>query len=363
MMKRRGTSDWARNFLLLLSSIVVALAISELAIRVTGSDDRVMTSALFFQGGDPEVHRVSDNWFLHYELRPGAHLDNVGYWHNPYHVNVDELGARGQAHPAAKGPGVFRILCFGGSTMYGADVSDEETIPATLERRLNEEATASGNQAVRRHYEVWNFGLHAYVLSQAAHRARRELVERNPDLILVQLHNVGPRGFFMDKGLDRVDVLKRFAMDPYLLPENFPPPSFVPSDVHFTALRHIGLYRLLAGYLHRIYRSDIAFAENLSREEARSLSREAAARGVAVVFFSIPFDGPGPDGNSAYPELPADHFINFYEAGHEPDYYMMHPPARFLDEYAGQLIPILRQRGFLPKTSAAAATSRSRTDT
>ncbi len=68
--------------------------------------------------------------------------------------------------------------------------------------------------------------------------------------------------------------------------------------------------------------------------------------------FSIPSDGVGPVASLVYPELPQERFINFYESGHEPDYYMMHPPARFLDEYAGQLINILRQRGYLPARAA-----------
>lgn len=343
------------NLALMLASVFVALVLSEVAVRRTRSDERLMTSALLFQQSNREVHRVADDWFLHYDLRPGAHLDNVGYWGNPYHMNIDEFGARAPAHPGPKRPGVFRILCFGGSTMYGADVSDEETIPAALERRLNDEAAENGGAAQPRRFEAWNFDTHAYVLSQAAHRARSELIVRDPDLILVQLHNTGPRAFFLESGADQLDTLRQYAMDPYLLQENFPPPKLMPGILHFAALRHSAGYRSVAGFLRRLDRSDIAFAEQLSREEARALSREAAARGVPVVFFSIPSDGNGPIASTVYPELSNEHFINFYEPGHEPDYYMMHPPARFLDVYAGQLIEVLRQRGYLPRNAAAGA--------
>ena len=336
---------------LALAAVFMGLVISEVAVRRTGSDQRAMTSVLLFQQSNWEVHRVSDDWFLHYDLRPGAHLENVGYWGNPYHMNIDEFGARAPAHPGRKRPGVFRILCFGGSTMYGADVSDEETIPAALERRLDAEAAESAGATPPRHFEAWNFGTHAYVLSQAAHRARRELVVRDPDLILVQLHNVGPRAFFLERDAQQSATLQRYAMDPYVIPENFPPPTLVPSLLHFAALRYSAAYRLVAGLLRRRDRTDSPFAEQLSREDARALSREGEARHVPVVFLSIPCDGSGPGPSSAYPELPEDHFINFYEPGHEPDYYMMHPPARFLDEYAGQLIKVLRQRGYLPPNS------------
>ena len=185
-----------KTLALVLAAVLIGLAISEVAVRRTRSDESVMTSVLLFQQSNREVHRVADDWFLHYDLRPGAHLDNIGYWGNRYHMNIDEFGARAPAHSGAKGAGVFRILCFGGSTMYGADVSDEETIPASMERRLNDESAAPGAPPSPRRFEAWNFGTHAYVLSQAAHRARTELAARDPDLILVQLHNVGARDFF-----------------------------------------------------------------------------------------------------------------------------------------------------------------------
>jgi hypothetical protein len=309
-----------------------------------------MNSALLYQQSNREVHRVADDWFLHFDLRPRARLENVGYWGNRYHMTIDKFGARAPTHPAEKGAGVFRILCFGGSTMYGADVSDEETIPAALERRLNAEESRRGGAAPRR-FEAWNFGTHAYMLSQAAHRARSELVVRDPDLILVQLHNVGPRAFFLERAEDQWTTLRRFAMDPHVLPENFPPPNPVPAVIHASALKYSAAYRLLVGYLRRVDRADFPYAEELSRKEARALTREAAARDVPVVFFSIPSDGSGPVAATVYPELPEEQFINFYEDGQEPDYYMMHPPARFLDEYAGQLIEILRQRGYLPSSS------------
>jgi len=337
----------AERLLLVLVAVVIGWAISEFVVRRTGADERVMNNALLFQQTNPEVHRVADDWFLHYDLRPGAHLDNVGYWNNRYHANIDEFGARAPAHQGKKEPGVFRIMCFGGSTMYGADVSDEETIPAALERRLNEQEPQAGGGTVRR-FEAWNFGTHAYVLSQAAHRARTELVARDPDLILVQLHNIGPRGFFLEPGGDQWTTLRRYAMDPHLLEENFPP-VLLPAMLHPIALRHSAAYRFLVAFLRRRYQLATPYAEELSRDEARALTREAAARHVPVVFFSIPSDGSGPIANTVYPELPPEQFINFHEPGHEPDYYMMHPPARFLDEYAGQLIVILRQRGYLPR--------------
>lgn len=259
-------------------------------------------------------------------------------------MNIDEFGARAPAHRGVKEPGVFRILCFGGSTMYGADVSDEETIPTALERHLNQE---EGGTSSRR-FEAWNFGTHAYVLSQAAHRARSELVARDPDLILVQLHNVGPRAFFQQTEASALDTLKDYAMDPHVVPENFPPPTWIPQGLHFAALQRSAVYRLSAAIHRRHDRSDIAHAEALSRAQARALSSEAAVRGVPVVFLSIPCDGPGGRCAHRVSGTRRRSFINFYEPDREPDYYMMHPPARFLDEYARQITSVLRHRGYLP---------------
>ena len=53
-------------------------------------------------------------------------------------VSSDANGLRAPHHPIAKEDGVFRILLLGCSTTFGWGVSDEEALPAQLEKRLRE---------------------------------------------------------------------------------------------------------------------------------------------------------------------------------------------------------------------------------
>jgi hypothetical protein len=87
-----------RKFAVLLAATGIALLASELAARWTRSDERLMTSALFFQESYPEVHRIADDWFLHYDLKPGAHLEAIGYWKNPYHMGMTAVAAEALQH-------------------------------------------------------------------------------------------------------------------------------------------------------------------------------------------------------------------------------------------------------------------------
>jgi len=342
----RKSSGW-RELAVACASFALSVAVAEAAVRWSRLDDRLLTDTMMFVTLDSTVHQKSPDWFLHYELKPNAE----GTFSEPgrpfYHVHVDRFGARYPTHPAEKSPGTFRILCFGGSTTYGAAVNDDETIPAALERRLNADAPPG----VR--FEAWNFGLHAYVLSQAAHRARKELPLRRPDLILVQLHNVGPRCFGVEAGGDRRDVLKRHADDPYLLPEYFPPPRWMPAGLHFAGLRHFAAYRALTGLRLRSARLHddsklFSYAEEVSRNEAKALLREADALGVPVVFYVLPCDGAGPLDGAGSMGLPPDRLINLYVPDRAPEYYQVHPPPNGLDQFAERLIVLLRQRHFLP---------------
>ena len=50
----------------------------ELGVWATGADYRLLDGALYDAGGDVPAHRVSDDPFLHCELRPGAVYDGEG---------------------------------------------------------------------------------------------------------------------------------------------------------------------------------------------------------------------------------------------------------------------------------------------
>jgi hypothetical protein len=345
MKRERGA-----RLLLVVAATLVALLAIEVWIRFTGLDHRFVVRVVYFQGADLPAHRVSADSFLHYELKPGAHYE--GSSPNPrfYEVNIDEFGARFPTHEETKAPGTFRVLAVGGSTLYGAGVNDEETIPAALERRLR--AGIRTDRATPR-FEVWNFGTSAYTLGQATHLARRKLAELDPDLILVQHHNRGQRAFlgYQDPSADSVSPAQ-LAADPYLYAEQFYQVRVLPPAVHQALLAHWATYRTTAAAAQLFFgvrwRCD-DFCNRLSADEARLLDREAAVRHVPVVYFAIPAERGawGPD--IVYPELPASRYIDLYRPDRDESFYEVHPPAPILDEYAALLLEELRARGYVPR--------------
>ena len=162
----------------------------------------------------------------------------------------------------------------------------------------------------------------------------------------MQLHNVGPRCFSLGAGEDPRDTISRHADDPYLVPEYFPPPHWLVPGLHFALLRHSAIYRALTGLRLRSKRlhddlKTFAFAEDLSLREAQALLEEADARGVPVLFFSLPCDGPAPpSGDAASGRLPADRVTSLYVPGRGPEYYEIHPPPNGLDQFAERLVEV-----------------------
>jgi hypothetical protein len=345
----RGVARIIATVTLSLGAGIVAL---DATVGLAGIDRQLIARSMFLQEADLPVHRVSDDGFLHYELAPGSQFENRG----PdgvgplYAVHIDAFGAREPTHPEAKSPGTFRVLCFGGSTMYGAGINDEQTIPARLEAHLNQTDTDS---AVVR-FDVWNFGTSAYTLGQAAHLAEKKLSELNPDLILVQHHNVGRRPFL---GTSDMRVAGRPAElehpDVGFFLEQLPVPQTVSFEWHRDGLVYSALYRsLIALSPHVIGMTPDWQCERcneLSASKARSLSSEAEARGIPVVYVAIPADHGVPP-RAIFPELSAARLIDLYQPGREAAFYEVHPPPAILDEYAQLLASELRQRQLLSAT-------------
>lgn len=345
------------RLLLVLLGTAGALAVVELAARRVHLDQRLLTPMLFFQAADVEVHRISADPALRYELAPGTSCNcSIGGPH--YRVTIDEHGARHPSHPLAKSPGVYRILCVGGSTVYGGAVDDEATIPAALERRLNASAPAG------RRYEAWNVGTPAYMLRQAAHLAQSRLDAVRPDLVLVQLHNAGRRAFLMPPSYDALDYpWADILAEPNLFTEQFVLPAWLPALGGNRLLRHSSLARAALAILPGFGpNQQCDWCERRDQEAARALVDAAAARGIPVVFVAIPANRTKPGGDpdperipptadSVYPGLAADRFIDLFQPGRERAFYEVHPPPATLDELAGLVIEALRARGLIPAAS------------
>lgn len=338
---------WVKRSGLALLGLAAAFVALELASRVAHLDDRLIASAVVFQAADPEVHRISDDPFLHYELRPQSAREGMHpLTGRRYSVHIDEHGARLPTHSLTKAPGTFRVLAFGGSTLYGGAVNDDETLPAALERRWN----ASGGT---NRLEVWNFGTSAYNLAQAAHLARAKLRTLSPDLILVQVHNRFPRPFFVPDSESPWESIHHFrSVDPQLMAEQLRPPDFLSPEANAFGSAHFALYRDFLALHQQHYRTPPGVSQQMSQDEARALTQEAQAQGVPIVFVQIPADrGQVPLDQAVYPGLPASLMVDLFQPGHDSDFYEVHPPPAVLDAYAALLIATLEQRQLLPRPS------------
>jgi hypothetical protein len=329
---------------LLLGAVCVALLLLETAVRLPGVERRIIASALYLQSTDLPIHRVSSDPFLHYELAPDTRFDSGSYT-----VTIDAFGARRPTHAKDKPQGTFRILCLGGSTMYGAGVDDEQTIPAFLEARLNASGTALGGAP--RRFEAWNFGTSAYTLGQASHLARRKALELDADLVVVQHHNLGRRPFlgtFDARVAGEPPALDHLDLDFFL--EQLPIPESVSIGLHRDALSRSALYRSLIAASARLLETHGDWhcdrCNEISADEARALWSGSESRGVPVVFVAIPADrGVRPE--AIFPGLPVESFIDLYRPGRPQPFYEVHPPPAVLDEYAGMLADTLRERDLL----------------
>ena len=301
------------------------------------------------------MYRYSDDPFLHYELKPGARTEGQGPWANRFVISVDEHGARGPAHGAAAGGDTFRILVFGGSTIFGAGVDDAETIPAVLERLLADPAAMG---VADRRYEVWNFGNSGYVASQAMRLARNSLAALDRvDLMVIVPTNNGRRPFLGgDDALER-DHRWFFWHDPSAYLENFPPPARMPAGLHRALLRHSELYRYVTA-TRRLRMpnnpADQRHVRAVNLEEFRALGQEAEEQGTPVVFAYYPRRGKAAPPNMGF-VVPKAASVDLQRMGQPDVFYEIHPPPEILAEHAANLAAALLEGGYLPAAPAPPA--------
>jgi len=158
------------------------MAAMEIYVRATDRDWELAMSNLYLQGADQDTHEPDPDPDILYRLSPGSESNYHGQF-GDYQVRINSLGFRSPERPAEREDAdVVRILCLGGSNVYGAEVGDTETWPAQLEARLN--AAAGG-----RRFEVWNLGTSAYVGVQMAAVGRNAVKQIRPDVVLIAPSN------------------------------------------------------------------------------------------------------------------------------------------------------------------------------
>ena len=96
-----------------------------------------------------------------------------------YSITINSLGFRGAEFSAIKLPDTYRIFMVGGSTMFGAGAtSDETTIPGYLQQFLNEKDFGFDIQVI-------NSGIQGADSNTESNLIEQKLVEFSPDLIII----------------------------------------------------------------------------------------------------------------------------------------------------------------------------------
>ena len=163
MTARRTFVDLLRRCALVGAGGLVGVLAAELFLRMFVP--QVGTCQIGMR--DPELHDV---------LRPNQRTVCVTAGHTVTNVRTNALGFR-QADIEARHPGVCRILVLGDSTTFGMGVGPGETIPAVLERILND----TGN----RQFDVINAGVPGYGTAEEWLVYRRWADILQPDIIVL----------------------------------------------------------------------------------------------------------------------------------------------------------------------------------
>jgi len=95
------------------------------------------------------------------------------------HLSINNQGIRGKEIPDKKPDDVFRIFVTGGSTLFGAYASsDETTIPGNLQSLMNK---FESNKEI----EVYNLGVFARSSFGEVYDLKQDFLQYGPDLIIV----------------------------------------------------------------------------------------------------------------------------------------------------------------------------------
>ncbi len=155
--------DSRRNALIFIISLVVALALAEVALRLAG-----ITYPLFYRP-DP---------YLGGSLRPGT----KGYWikEGCGYVSINSDGLRDREHSIKKPADTFRIAVLGDSYAEALQVDREQTFWAVMEKELGTCSALKGKTV-----EVINFGKAGMGTTEELIILRRRAWKYSPDLVLL----------------------------------------------------------------------------------------------------------------------------------------------------------------------------------
>ncbi len=330
---------------LVIAGLVLTLGWGlEALVRHSNLDQRLVRRSLYYQQFVPNLHVADLASPLHYRLKPNASWQGQPPGGNAWTATIGPLGERGPSHPLQRPAGHKRVLMVGGSTLFGFEVSDLDTMAHALQRELTKQA---GNKPV----EVWNYGTCAYTLAQAAAQAVELVPVLLPDLIVVQLYNRGRRAYLWPDAEAKLPLAAVYA-EPSAVLENLPLPPVVPAAWRIAAIRTSALARAvsagwrLATSPAGVMDSESTSGDALSTEWAGRLLSLARAAKVPVLFVAIPAaDEQVPD--HVHPTATASEFFAIPADPADPATQEVHPPARVLQAWAEALARVVEQRALL----------------
>jgi len=139
-----------------------------MVLEVTARLQDVLFDGLPFFNKKPLII-VKESTYLPITLIPN--LRSPTYSHN-------SLGFRGKEFLTRKNEDVYRIVCLGGSAVYGTCLSEQETLPAQLEVVLND--------AYRDlKFEVINAGVPSYTTMDSLINLATRILPLEPDMIII----------------------------------------------------------------------------------------------------------------------------------------------------------------------------------
>jgi len=102
--------------------------------------------------------------------KPSPHYKGV--------LRINSIGFREREIIKEKGPQTYRIFCLGGSNTCGEGLFENERFSNIIEQKLNSKPRVFN-------FEVYNFGMPGYSTLQMLRLFKNELINFNPDLIIV----------------------------------------------------------------------------------------------------------------------------------------------------------------------------------
>lgn len=290
---------------LLLLSCLLSLVVAEAVLRALRPEPPPPAG-----GWTGLVHRASELPGLDYELTPDSDKRARGMW-----IRTNHHGMRDDA-PLAPGAG-RRIAALGDSFTFGFFVTQEETWPSVLERRL-----AVARPETR--WDVLNFGVGGYSTRDEALVLEHKALAFDPELVLVgyvlndpEIDPVQPlqRSFHRPRGWERSELLRMGvrALD---------------------ALRSPTQGDGEAGYLRSLYgnpRKWHSVERGLAR--IRELCAERGIEAVLIVFPTRPHRGPR--------AIPVSRWSEY---GYEDIHARVARLGRELDFHTLDLLPVFQQQ-------------------